>query len=498
MSRRNWAVLCCVGVLLCSAIALFPASSTDAVIEEGYYKETQGKCGDNIKWEFNKAEKTLTISGTGAMYDAREGLWQYVSQDLMKNYYTISHVEFKGSITYIGNWAFAYCSAKTINLPDTLEGIGEHAFKFAKIGSLILPDSVNNISSDAFESCNNLTEVKLPVGMEKIPYEMFKGLKSLKSVVLPDALKEFSGTSFSGCTNYIPDLSNCGVLESVTTAGLGSIEKLVIPDSVKTVNISSTVKNVVLGRSVSEFIASGSSPSAIEVVSSNPYLTVQDDVLYSKDMKTMIFYPPSKTNTSLVVPSSVEEIKKINNNYLTEVTVPNTVKACGGIVSSNLEILNVPASLSNMSSLSNEIACVPIDYHTESYIQNGILLKYYSKYIDSVVASKLSDGSYKIHLNFNSAVDLSSIRVGSQYNLDDIQSSTSNDFILSADSSDYVKVFLSVDVGEGDETPPSEYHYEQKESLLTKIAQMLVPIFVILMVIFGAGGTAYYVIVIRQ
>lgn len=58
MRRENWIALCCVGVLLCSAIALFPVSSTDAVIEEGYYKETQGKCGDNIKWEFNKAEKT--------------------------------------------------------------------------------------------------------------------------------------------------------------------------------------------------------------------------------------------------------------------------------------------------------------------------------------------------------------------------------------------------------------------------------------------------------
>lgn len=65
---------------------------------------------------------------------------------------------------------------------------------------------------------------------------------------------------------------------------------------------------------------------------SNPYYAVHGGILYSKDMKTLISYPPSNSMKSFVVPSSVVEIANYsmkNCQILENIVIPVSVKYVG-------------------------------------------------------------------------------------------------------------------------------------------------------------------------
>ena len=65
-----------------------------------------GQCGDNLYWEFDEDSGTLTITGSGAMYNcsnASDWGWHSVRS-------TIQSVVLPNEITTIGNYAFYSCT----------------------------------------------------------------------------------------------------------------------------------------------------------------------------------------------------------------------------------------------------------------------------------------------------------------------------------------------------------------------------------------------------
>jgi hypothetical protein len=99
----------------------------------GYYKLTQGKCGDNINWAYDSATSTLTLSGTGAMYDyTAEKLPEYI---LVGN--DIKNIVVSSGITGIGAYAFYGCSATEIAVPEDVTAIGEKAIGYSADGTAI-------------------------------------------------------------------------------------------------------------------------------------------------------------------------------------------------------------------------------------------------------------------------------------------------------------------------------------------------------------------------
>lgn len=72
--------------------------------------------------------------------------------------------------------------------------------------------------------------------------------------------------------------------------------------------------------------------SSIEVSSQNPYCYSSDGILYSKDSKTLIYYPQYKTNKSYVMPNSVEYLDNqaiYCNSYLQSITVSKNLREIG-------------------------------------------------------------------------------------------------------------------------------------------------------------------------
>ena len=66
-----------------------------------------------------------------------------------------------GSVTSIGDSAFAYCSGLTsITIPDSVTSIGYRAFYWcSSLTSVTIPDSVTSIGEKAFSDCSNLTDI---------------------------------------------------------------------------------------------------------------------------------------------------------------------------------------------------------------------------------------------------------------------------------------------------------------------------------------------------
>ena len=85
-----------------------------------------GTCGDNLTWSLDDAG-TLTISGTGAMYDyvwyySRPAPWYDMCWDIKK-------VVVMDGVTYIGTGAFAECNKMTqIDIADSVVAVGKEAF----------------------------------------------------------------------------------------------------------------------------------------------------------------------------------------------------------------------------------------------------------------------------------------------------------------------------------------------------------------------------------
>ena len=85
-----------------------------------------------------------------------------------------------GSVTSIGQFAFAHCDSLT---------------------SIVIPDSVTSIGSDAFGYCDSLTSVTIGNGVTSIGWSAFRDCTSLTSVTIPDSVTSIGSDAFSGCTS---------------------------------------------------------------------------------------------------------------------------------------------------------------------------------------------------------------------------------------------------------------------------------------------------------
>ena len=161
---------------LAMALTLLPGTALAA-------EATSGKCGDNANWSYNANTGTLTISGTGAMYDYNSdtfgsGTYEkcppWSSGGGASFYYNITSVVVGEGITRIGTEAFgsSYSAGildnlRNVSLPSTLKEIGNNAFRNSAITSVTLPSSLEVIGSGVFYG-TKLTSIHIPASVSTI------------------------------------------------------------------------------------------------------------------------------------------------------------------------------------------------------------------------------------------------------------------------------------------------------------------------------------------
>ena len=121
---------------------------------------TSGSCGAGANWDFNPANGSLNIGGTGAMadyYDLSSIPWYSFRS-------CIRVVTVAGGVTRIGVNAFTGCSALTdVSITEGVTSIGNYAFsRCPRIGRIYLPRTVSQIGYRAFLDCTDLSIVKIP------------------------------------------------------------------------------------------------------------------------------------------------------------------------------------------------------------------------------------------------------------------------------------------------------------------------------------------------
>ena len=144
---------------------------------------SSGQCGDSVTWTLDD-QGTLTISGTGKMYDYtytwEAGKGGTIDTPWFGLREQIRKVVVGKGVTYIGTEAFAgLYNLTSVSLPAGLEGLG----------------------NSVFCGCEKLTSVTIPDGVRYAGGNLFLGCHSLKTVSLPDSLQGLGGCTFMECTS---------------------------------------------------------------------------------------------------------------------------------------------------------------------------------------------------------------------------------------------------------------------------------------------------------
>ena len=166
-----------------------------------------GVCGDNLTWSLS-SDGTLTISGTGDMYDF--SILTYLPSGPAVNtpWYTfrndIKNVVVNDGATHIGKIAFLNCSnLYSVILPDTVSSIGSSAFSNCySLVSINIPTSVVSIDSQTFSQCRSLTTLSLPDSITSIGFYAFSGC-NFTSLTLPDSVATIGRGAFERCTSLV-------------------------------------------------------------------------------------------------------------------------------------------------------------------------------------------------------------------------------------------------------------------------------------------------------
>lgn len=116
-------------------------------------KAVDKHCGENATWKYDANSKTLSISGSGDMYD-------YNGSDNLPPWFeyrnNISKLNISG-VKSIGAYAFRNCKIENITISSTVKTINASAFEYSKISGIATDGFIANvevISDRAFSNAD--------------------------------------------------------------------------------------------------------------------------------------------------------------------------------------------------------------------------------------------------------------------------------------------------------------------------------------------------------
>ena len=241
----------------------------------------------------------------------------------------------KDGVTEIAQCAFYMVdNCMEFRIPNTVTKIGEEAFAHCyDLPEIVIPDSVLEMGESAFAQCDSLAKVTIGKGLKKIPVYAFDSAKDLKSIDIPANIEEIDENAFWGCAFETINFAKDGNLKKIGAGAFyfygsyddeygmafgdksSSLKEIDIPDSVEEIGDRAFAKNtnltkVKIGKGLKTFNPEAFDETVIkdiEVSADNPYLMVENEIVYSKD-KTAVYYSTEEVNSSVVIPDTVKTI----------------------------------------------------------------------------------------------------------------------------------------------------------------------------------------------
>ncbi len=223
---------------------------------------------------------------------------------------------------------------KSIHLPVNLKEINLQimaSFNNDIIESINIPESLEIIGDQTFYGNESLKEIYLP-NIKYIGKEAFYFTK-IEKVTLGESLEYIGENAFSFC-HQIKSLSFLGGLVNYDT-------NMFSPDSLEELYFGPQTQTIDF---IGKYTTYHDKLKAINVSPDNPYFYSDNGVLYSGDKKTLLYYPPQKTDKSYTLLPETEIIGKCAfnyNQYLTEIIFSENIKEFGNGAFYELNITEV-------------------------------------------------------------------------------------------------------------------------------------------------------------
>ena len=221
----------------------------------------------------------------------------------------------------IGITKFVDSTSTDIELPAVIDG-----------------KSVTSIGEGAFWNCTSLTSITIPDSVTSIEDSAFDGCSSLTNIVFSDNLTNIGKEAFSNCYN----LTSINIPKNVTSIGENAFY-------------------------------SCSSVTEITVDLDNSAYTSKDNVLFDKNMETLLICSAKKAGT-YNVPNGVTNIGDLaffDCRSLTSITIPDSVTSIGNSAfqyCSSLKNIEMPKYMDNIG---NYAFCMCSNL-TSIVIPNGV------------------------------------------------------------------------------------------------------------------------------
>jgi hypothetical protein len=166
----------------------------------------------------------------------------YYAHHLYLNDIEVTNLVIPGTVTSIGDLAFADCYGLTsVTIPNSVTSIGDLAFADCHgLTSVAIPNSVTSIGGEAFINCSGLTSVSISNSVTEISDGAFYGCDGLTSVIIPNSVTSIGYYAFEYCSG----LTSVAISNSVTSiggeafAGCYGLTSVTIPNSVSSIGDS--------------------------------------------------------------------------------------------------------------------------------------------------------------------------------------------------------------------------------------------------------------------
>lgn len=259
----------CLIILICITCIFTGCKGKNKNKEEHIHNYINGECscGDKLD-QINGVTHIHTyqrgICDCGNRVKETENLDYKLSDD--KTYYIVTGMgSNRGKLTHLVVPSFYN------DLP--VQEIGEEALRDRVLSSVILQEGIRIIGERAFDDSGELREIHLPQTLEIISKYAFSEC-NIEKLVLPTNVVTISDYAFYGCKNL------------------------------KSVHFSKSVQFI----GENAFYGSTNLENITVDVNNQNYVAI-DNVLYTKDLKTLVKYPPLKANKTFEILDSITKIE---------------------------------------------------------------------------------------------------------------------------------------------------------------------------------------------
>ena len=193
-------------------------------------QKIEGRCGDNAIYSYDEATRTLTISGTGAM-------WNGTNYSRLGN---VDKIVIGKGITVIGEDAFSPFIVGSAEISDTVRTVGTEAF--GSVGKVVVEGDMNNFQYGA-------------LGYEADDVQL-KGSAETLGLALAKVKREYLSVTITKDNNRVRIANGCLVSSDGKTVyyHISDSNKVTIPDTAVTIKSAAFynqgISEVKLGKNV--------------------------------------------------------------------------------------------------------------------------------------------------------------------------------------------------------------------------------------------------------